>query len=104
MDRIDRRVLQQRAVVGVTRLDLVTLTAFIKPLAVAAANRGDFRSGIVLVDRDELGPEPQADDRHADWLVAGHARNPLNLTDGRTCTVPCRIVGPGEEGKNPGRR
>src|SRR5437870_2170622 len=73
VDRIDVRVFQQLTVVGVTGPDPVALTAFIKPLVVAAANRGDLRAGIVLVDRDELGPETQADDRHTDWLVAGHA-------------------------------
>ncbi len=50
-------VFEQVTVVGVAGLDSVAVAAFVQALAVAAADRVDFRAGVFLIDRDEFGPE-----------------------------------------------
>jgi hypothetical protein len=70
--RVDIRVFQELAVVGMAVLDSIPASAFLQLFAIAPADRRDFRAGVFLIDRDEFGPEAEADNSHADRLVARH--------------------------------
>ena len=96
-------VFQELAVVGIAGLDAVTIAAFVEPFAVAAADRVNLGAGVFLIDRDELGPEAQADDCHADRLFARHRSLSFAPVSDFPCEDPCRIVGQSREGKHPER-
>jgi hypothetical protein len=70
VDRVDVGVLQQVVEVGVPLVDLVAVAHLVHFRLVAAADGVHLGVGVVLVDRDELRPEAQSDDRDAH--LAGH--------------------------------
>src|SRR6185437_11197035 len=80
--------------------DPPTVAALVQLRDRPAADGVHFRMRMILVDRDELGAEPQADDGHADLAFVRHVGRPpakaLALVSG---PAACRIVGPCAEGK-----
>ena len=90
---VDVGVGEELVVVGVADFDAETVAALLQPLFGAATDGGHLRVGVVLVDRDELGAEAEADDGDADLLVGGHATSSSGCGFG----MPVRIcVGEGD--------
>ena len=54
---VDVRVFEEISILRVPGLDSVTIAAFVQALAVTAANRVDFRPGVLLINRDKFGSE-----------------------------------------------
>ena len=73
MDGVDVRVFEQLVVVGVARLDAELVAALVEFRLVAPADGVHLGVRMVLVDGNELGPEAEADDGDADFLVGWHA-------------------------------
>ena len=72
VDRVDLGIFQEFAVIGVPLGDPVFLADLVQAFLIAPANRRDLGPLVTLVDRDELGSKPQADDCDPDWRFAGH--------------------------------
>jgi hypothetical protein len=72
MDGVDVRVIEELTIVGKAGLDAITIAALVEFFAVAPADRIDDGTRVLLIDRDKLGTETQADDCHADRLFARH--------------------------------
>ena len=67
--RVDVRIAQHFLVARVARGDAEAIAAGVELPAMAAADRVHLRVRVALVDRNELGPEPEPDDADANLLV-----------------------------------
>src|SRR5262249_52363002 len=76
VDGVHVRVFEQLVEAGVPLGDAVAVADFVQLGLVAATDGVHLGVRVGLVDRDELGPEPQPDDRHANvvgqrWCAPG---------------------------------
>jgi hypothetical protein len=78
VDGIDIRIRQNLVEVGVAALDPEGFSYLIETTECPVADRDEIGKWMVLVDRDEVGTEPESDDRDA-YSRAGHPSPPSSV-------------------------
>ena len=112
-------VVEQLAIICVATLTPYRSPHSSRPFRSRRQIAHEHGAGVLLVNRNELGPEAQSDDGHADRRFVRHERSsfeigfwpvvigPLGDQEENalhfSCGVPCRIVGGRSEGKHPER-
>jgi hypothetical protein len=71
VDGVDVLVLDQLVEARVALRDAERVADPVEVLPIPLADRGHLGVGVSLVDRDELSPEPETDNRDADALGHG---------------------------------
>src|SRR5436305_171813 len=76
MHRVDVGVLEKLTIIRIARLDTEAVANLGQLGLVSAADGVHLRAGMVLINRNELGAETEADDGHADFLGSCHGKSP----------------------------
>ncbi len=92
VDGVDVRVAQQILVARVARRDAEPVAARVELGLVAAADGVHLGVRVPLVDRNELGAEPEPDDGNTNSLVCGHYSTGGLRPAGPPTSTPARVL------------